>query len=65
MQNVIILKKKSKNKKLSTSIEETTMSAEVVQALSPFDFIRKYKRTINNIDIDKANELGLTVIINY
>lgn len=62
---MIILEKNIEKKKLSKRIADTTTLAEVFQVLRFDNFAERYKWAINNADLDKAKDLGLTNIKKY
>lgn len=57
IKDLIILNKIRKKEKLSVSITDTIMLAEIAWALRLYNLVGKDKWAINNIDLDTANKL--------
>lgn len=65
MQNIIILEKTRRIKKLLVVITDTTTPVEMGQALSLVDLVRRYKWAMSNTDLDIAKKQELIDIKKY
>lgn len=62
----MIFSNKAKQKKeLLKNIADTKKPADIAQTLTLVDLARRYKSTINNVNLDEAKEPELTSIKKY
>lgn len=65
MKNIIIIEKTNKKERLSKSIMDTTMPADIAWALSLVDLTRWYMWAMSNANLATINELEQTSIKKY